>query len=69
VNRWVAAACSLLYLATAASFFLAGVKLGRYGAVAVMLSLLCLGAAGVYAGRVIPRNEHGRPSRRRHGRR
>ncbi|RPE47090.1 hypothetical protein EDD90_10523 [Streptomyces sp. Ag109_O5-1] len=56
-NRWVAAACSLLYLALAVGFFIGGAKLGQYGVIAVMLSLLCLGAAGVYAGRVIFGNE------------
>lgn len=66
-NRWVAAACSLLYFALAVGFFIGGVKLGRYGVIAVMLSLLCLGAAGVYAGRVILRNEHEWPPGRRQG--
>jgi hypothetical protein len=66
-NRWVAAACSLLYLALAVGFFIGGVKLGQYGVIAVMLSLLCLGAAGVYAGRVRLRNEHEWPSGRRQG--
>ncbi|MEV7386138.1 MULTISPECIES: hypothetical protein [unclassified Streptomyces] len=66
-NRWVAAACSLLYLALAVGFFIGGAKLGQYGVIAVMLSLLCLGVAGVYAGRVILRNEHEWPSGRRQG--
>lgn len=66
-NRWVAAACSLLYFALAVGFFIGGAKLGQYGVIAVMLSLLCLGAAGVYAGRVILRNEHEWPSGRRQG--
>ena len=61
-NRWVAAACSLFCLALAVGFFIGGANLGQYGFIAVMLSLLCLGAAGVYAGRVIFRDEHQWPS-------
>ncbi|MBM9435329.1 hypothetical protein [Actinacidiphila bryophytorum] len=67
-NRWVAAACSLFCLALAAGFFVGGAKLGQYGAVAVMLSLSCLGAGGVYAGRVVFRDKHGWPSQWRRGR-
>lgn len=67
-NRWVATACSLFCLAVAISFFIGGMKLGQYGAIPVMLSLYSLGAAGVYAGRVVFRDEHGWPSGRRQGR-
>lgn len=66
-NRWVAAACSLLYLALAVGLFVVGVHLGQYGFIAVMLSLLCLGAAGVYAGRVVLRGQHPWLSGRRQG--
>lgn len=57
-NRWVAAACSLFYLAMAVGLFIGGAKLGQYGLIVVMLSLPCLGKAGVCAGRVIFRGEH-----------
>lgn len=60
-NRWVAASCSLLYLALAVGFFIVGVNLAQYGFIAIMLSILCLGATGVYAGRVMFRDEHARP--------
>jgi hypothetical protein len=66
-KRWVAAACSLLYLALAVGFFIPGVKLGQYGVIPVMLSLLCLGAAVVYAGRLVFGNEHAWPSAWREG--
>ena len=52
-NRWVAAGCSLFYLVPAIGLFIVGANLGQYGTDLAMLSLVCLAAAVVYAGRVI----------------
>ena len=57
-NRWVAAACSLLYLTLAVGVFLVSSPLGQSGSILPLVALLFLGAAGVYAGRVIFRDEH-----------
>ena len=57
-HRWVAAACSLLYLMLAVGVFMASVPLGQSGSILPLVALLLLGAAGVYAGRVIFRDQH-----------
>jgi hypothetical protein len=57
-DRRVAAACSLLYLVLAVGTFMVGANLGQYGTDLTMLSLVCLAAAGVYAGRVLFQEKH-----------
>jgi hypothetical protein len=57
-NPWVAAACSLFYLAIAVGAFIVGANMGQSGADVAMASMACFGAAGVYALRIVIQEKH-----------